>query len=381
MEILEEAKLNFLKKERNLSKYATLSSSAIRYKEEERIDIRPNYYHDIDRIIYALSFLRYQNKTQVFTFPDNDHISHRMIHVQFVSKIARTIGRSLNLNEDLIEAIALGHDIGHTPLGHAGEAMLNKISRRELGEYFAHNVQSVRNLMFVENKGDGLNLSLQVLDGIFCHNGEILKPIYKPMDKTKEEFLDIYNSSYKNLSSSKKYSAMTLEGCVVRISDIIAYVGRDVEDAIRLNKIKKEDLPKSVTDVLGTSNKEIINKIVIDIIQESMNKPYIKLSDKVYKALLDLKTFNTKNIYMKAMSLEEYAYYENGMKLLFNKYLKDIEENNKNSIINKTFLLDQNSNYIKNTPNKRKVIDFIAGMTDAMFDKEVSKISKKLAKK
>ena len=372
---LEKAKFNFIRKERDLSKYATLSTSAIRLKEEEKIDIRPNYYHDIDRIIYSLSFLRYQNKTQVFAFPGNDHISHRMIHVQFVSKIARTIGRSLNLNEDLIEAIALGHDIGHTPLGHVGEAMLNKISRRELGEYFAHNVQSVRNLMLIENHGEGLNLSIQVLDGIFCHNGEILEPIYKPMDKTKEEFLDMFNSSYKDLSSTKKYSAMTLEGCVVRISDIIAYVGRDIEDAIRLNKIKKSDLPKNITDVLGTTNKEIINNVVLDIIQESMNKPYIKLSDKVYKALLDLKKFNTENIYMKSMSLKDYAYYENGMKKLYKKYLKDIEDNNKDSVINKTFLSEQNDKYLNNTSDKRKVIDFIAGMTDIMFDKEVSKLS------
>ena len=295
MNPIDQAKVNFLNKERNLSKYATLSSDSIRYDEEDRIDIRTNFYHDIDRIIYSLSFLRYQNKTQVFAFKKNDHISHRMIHVQFVSKIARTIGRSLNLNEDLIEAIALGHDIGHTPLGHAGEAMLNKISRAYTKEYFAHNIQSVRNLMYIENNGNGLNLSLQVLDGILFHNGEILNPIYKPTPKTKEEFLDIYNNAYKDLAKSKKYSAMTLEGCVVRISDIIAYVGRDIEDAIRLGVIKKEDIPKEITDVLGTTNREIVNKIVVDIIQESMDKPYIKLSDRIYSALLKLKKFN--NIY------------------------------------------------------------------------------------
>lgn len=380
MDCLEQAKLNFLRKEKDLSEYATLSTSAIRLKEEEKVDIRPDYYRDIDRIIYSLSFLRYQKKTQVFSFPDNDHISHRMIHVQFVSKIARTIGRSLNLNEDLIEAIALGHDIGHTPLGHTGEAMLNKISQRELGEYFAHNVQSVRNLMFVEKNGEGLNLSVQVLDGIFCHNGEILEPIYKPMKKSKEEFLDMYNTAYKDLAKTKKCSAMTLEGCVVRISDIIAYVGRDIEDAIRLKKIKKEDLPESITSVLGTTNREIINKVVIDIITESMNKPYIKLSDEVYKALLDLKKFNSINIYKKSMTQEEYDYYENGMEELFEQYLKDIRENNKDSVINDSFLKDQNELYLKNTSDKRKVIDFIAGMTDYMFDKEVSKLTKKLAK-
>lgn len=372
MDYLEKAKVNFLNKERNLSKYATLSTSAIRYKEEKRMDIRPNFYHDIDRIIYSLSFLRYQNKTQVFAYKKNDHISHRMIHVQFVSKIARTIGRGLNLNEDLIEAIALGHDIGHTPLGHAGEAMLNKISRRELGEYFAHNIQSVRQLMYIENNGEGLNLSLQVLDGILTHNGEMLQNIYKPMMKSKKEFLDIYNNSYKDLASSKKYSAMTLEGCVVRISDIIAYVGRDIEDAIRLRLIKESDIPKEITDVLGSTNREIINKIIIDILEQSIDKPYIKLSDKVFNALLELKKFNTKNIYSKSMTMKDYAKYEKGMTKLFNKYLDEI--NDKNSIINKMFLSSKSKKYIENTSDKRKVIDFIAGMTDNLFLNELNNL-------
>ena len=376
MNPIDQAKVNFLNKERNLSKYATLSSDSIRYNEEDRIDIRTNFYHDIDRIIYSLSFLRYQNKTQVFAFKKNDHISHRMIHVQFVSKIARTIGRSLNLNEDLIEAISLGHDIGHTPLGHAGEAMLNKISRAYTKEYFAHNIQSVRNLMYVENNGNGLNLSLQVLDGILFHNGEILKPIYKPTPKTKEEFLDIYNNAYKDLAKSKKYSAMTLEGCVVRISDIIAYVGRDIEDAIRLGVIKKEDIPKEITDVLGTTNREIVNKIVVDIIQESMDKPYIKLSDRIYSALLKLKKFNTDNIYLKSMSLKDYAYYEKGMKNLFKTYLKDIKEDNKESIIYKIFINTQSNKYLDNTKPERIVIDFIAGMTDDLFISEVKRLEK-----
>ena len=326
MDYLEKSKINFLNKERNLSKYATLSTSAIRYEEEKRMDIRPNFYHDTDRILYSLSFIRYQNKTQVFAYQKNDHIAHRMIHVQFVSKIARTIGRGLNLNEDLIEAIALGHDIGHTPLGHAGEAMLNKISRRELKEYFSHNIQSVRQLMYIENNGEGLNLSLQVLDGILTHNGELLQSTYKPMNKTKEEFLDIYNNAYKDLANSKKYSAMTLEGCVVRISDIIAYVGRDIEDAIRLKLIKKEDIPKEITEVLGSTNREIINKVIIDILEQSIDKPYIKLSDKVFNALLKLKDFNNKNIYSKSMSMKDYAKYEKGMTQLYKKYLSEIDD-------------------------------------------------------
>ena len=149
----------------------------IAIKNEDE-DIRPPFFHDIDRIIHSLSYTRYLDKTQVFTKNINDHISKRITHVQLVSKIARTIGRALNLNEDLCEAIALGHDIGHTPLGHAGEAMLNEISLRELGEYFSHNIQSVRHLNYVENNGNGLNLCVQVLDGIMCHNGEMLDSIY-----------------------------------------------------------------------------------------------------------------------------------------------------------------------------------------------------------
>ena len=188
MNNIEKAKINFLKKEENLSEFATKSTCALRLKSEEE-DIRPAFFHDIDRIIHSLSYTRYMDKTQVYVRSENDHISKRITHVQLVSKIARTIGRALNLNEDLIEAIALGHDIGHTPLGHEGEAMLNEISLRELGEYFSHNIQSVRHLMEVDGNGEGLNLSVQVLDGIMCHNGEILAPRYEPCFKTKEEFL------------------------------------------------------------------------------------------------------------------------------------------------------------------------------------------------
>ena len=374
MDYLEEAKNNFFNKEKDLSKYATLSTESIRFNEEEKKDIRPSFYHDIDRIIYSLSFLRYQNKTQVFPFRENDHVSHRMIHVQFVSKIARTIGRALNLNEDLIEAIALGHDIGHTPLGHAGEAMLNRISLRELNEYFAHNVQSVRNLMYIEKAGKGLNLSVQVLDGIFTHNGEILEPIYKPMKKTKEEFLDMYNLAYKDLDASKKYSAMTLEGCVVRISDIIAYVGRDIEDAVRLGVIKEKSIPNEISQVLGETNKDIINKVILDIIQNSMNKPYIKLSDEVYKALLELKRFNYNNIYNKSLTKEELDYYESGMNRIYKEYLNDLENNNEDSKIVSEFLKDQSEEYKENTNNKRIVIDYIAGMTDTYFNNEIKRI-------
>ena len=369
---LEQAKNNFLEKEVNLSEYASKSSDAIRIIDETE-DIRTPYFRDIDRIIHSLSYTRYIGKTQVYSFKDNDHISKRMIHVQLVSKIARTICRALKLNEDLCEAIALGHDIGHTPLGHSGEAMLNEISIEELGESFSHNVQSVRELMYVDSDGKGMNLTIQVLDGIFCHNGEMVESKYEPMKKTKEEFLKVYKNSYKDIKESKKVRPMTLEGCIVRISDIIAYIGRDIEDAINLGTFKRETLPKNITDVLGDNNKEIVNTIILDIINNSINKPYIKMSDKVYKALFDLKKFNHKEIYSKSLTKDEYNYYKTGMKKIYKVYLDAVENNNERSIIFKTFLNYQSNEYNINTNNKRKVIDFISGMTDKMFLREIKK--------
>ena len=372
MNYLEQAKQNFLLKEANLSEYATKSSDAIRLLPLEE-DIRPNFFRDIDRIIHSLSYTRYTDKTQVFSYKENDHISKRMIHVQLVSKVARTIGRALNLNEDLIEAIALGHDIGHTPLGHEGEYILDKISQRELGETFAHNIQSVRHCMYVENKGNGLNLSIQVLDGIMCHNGEILSNKYVPMQKDEKEFLKEFENSYKDYASTKKCSPMTLEGCVVRISDIIGYIGRDIEDAIALGKIKREEIPEDISNVLGTTNKEIINTIILDIIKESMGKPYIQMSEEVYKALFALKEFNAKNIYYKSLTTEEKEYYNKGMNILFNDYLNAIENHDKENIIYEMFLNNQSTTYLENTTPKRMVIDFIAGMTDDLFMSELSR--------
>lgn len=372
MDYLQQAKINFLKKEESLSEYATKSNASIRFKPLTDDDLRPSFYRDIDRIIHSLSYTRYADKTQVFPYKENDHISKRMIHVQLVSKIARTIGRALNLNEDLIEAIALGHDIGHTPLGHEGEYILDEISKRELKENFAHNIQSVRHCMYVENKGNGLNLSVQVLDGIMCHNGEMLSNKYIPMEKTKEEFLQEYETAYTDLESTKKCRPMTLEGCVVRISDIIGYIGRDIEDAIILGKIERSEIPENISSILGTTNKEIINTIILDIIKESINKPYIKLSEEVYKALFDLKKFNTKNIYSKSMTSEEKEYYKKGMNILFNDYLNDIENNRKESIIYKIFLDSQTTEYLDSTSKKRMVIDFIAGMTDDLFINELT---------
>lgn len=370
MKAFDIARKNFLSHEKNLCKYASFNAKAIRLKEEKS-DLRPNYFHDIDRIIHSLSYTRYLDKTQVFTRNDNDHITKRITHVQLVSKIARTIGRALALNEDLIEAIALGHDIGHTPLGHEGEALLNEISMRELGEYFSHNIQSVRHLMLVENNGRGLNLCIQVYDGIMCHNGEMLDSIYYPIPKTKKDFLEEYANSYRDIQRSYKNRPMTLEACVVRISDVIGYVGRDIEDAIMIGKINRADIPEEISRVLGTTNGNIVNTVVMDIIQNSINKPYIKMSDSVFEALVALKKFNYEHIYKYSLTNEEKAVYKEGMNRIFQKYLDDVTTNNKESIIYQIFLNEQSEEYLLTTSDKRKVIDFIAGMTDELFLKEI----------
>ncbi len=348
------------------SPLATKNADAIRLEEEIK-DIRPSFFRDIDRIIYSLSYSRYSDKTQVFSNVDNDHISKRMTHVQMVSKIARTIGRALNLNEDLIEAIALGHDLGHVPFGHPGEAILNRISYEYTGRYFNHNVHSVRILKDVENNGKGENITLQVLDGILCHNGEFVCHEYYPMKKTKEDFLNIYESCYTDPMAVSKLRPMTLEGCIVRISDVIGYIGRDIEDAVRMNVIKTDDIPSNIREVLGTTNKEIINTVILDIISNSLNQEYIKMSDEVYKAIKDLKDFNYANIYSKANSKEDLDRYEVMFRKIFNHFLNDLKNKNNDSKIYQVFLGDMSDKYLINTNDYQKVIDYIAGMTDEYF--------------
>ena len=363
---------NMNKFEHNLSKYACKNSEAIRIKKEKN-DIRPPFFRDIDRIIYSLSYTRYLDKTQVFSNSENTNISKRMTHVQLVSKIARTIGRALNLNEDLIEAAALGHDLGHVPYGHVGEAILNKISLENNEGYFNHNIQSVRTLMYIENKGQGRNLTVQVLDAIMCHNGEIPLGLYEPKKKSVDEFIKEYNASYFDSSVISKMRPMTLEGCVVRISDIVGYIGRDIEDALRVGVIKRNDIPKHITKYLGNNNRELVNNVILDIIDNSYNKPYISMSNEVYRAIIDLKKFNYENIYLKANSKEQIKIYEKMFRLLFNTYLNDLSINNYDSPIYKVYLDYKNKIYHKNT-NARIVIDFIAGMTDDYFNREHKRI-------
>lgn len=352
-----------------LSKYACSNELAYRFQKEKKDPYRTDFFRDIDRIIYSLSYTRYLDKTQVFSFNENDHITKRMIHVQLVSKIARTIGRNLNLNEDLIEAAALGHDLGHVPFGHVGESILNEISLENEEGYFNHNIESVRVLMNLEQQGKGRNITIQVLDAIMCHNGALPLNKYFPITKTKEEFLKEYNDSYQDKNIIKKLHPMTLEGCVVRVSDIIAYIGKDIEDALSLGVIKKEELPKNIMKLIGSDNKNIVNTFVCDIIKNSKGKPYLKMSKPVFKALVDLKKFNTEHIYAKANSKKQIKEYERMFRTLFITYKQDIENENKRSVIYTKFLKDMSEEYLKETSTARIVIDFIAGMTDDYMKK------------
>ena len=368
----EEIKNNFYKRESILSDIATKSSEAVRLREEES-DFRTPFFRDVDRIINYSSFTRYSNKTQVFSFLGNDNIQTRIIHVNLVSKISRTIGRALLLNEDLIEAIALGHDIGHCPIGHVGEKILNKISLRELDEVFMHNIESVRNYMVLENDGVGSNLTIQVLDGIMCHNGEKLLKRYMPRKKTKEEFLNDYHNAYKMHKQKVDLTPMTLEGCVVKITDIISYVGRDIEDAIRLGFVNRNEIPKSISEVLGNSNRSIVNTLVTDLINNSYGKKYLEFSDEVYNALMDLFVFNYKNIYNKANSLERLDYYDKVFNSLYSKYLEDLTNKNLDSSIYTVFLNKMSNDYKKETSKQRMIIDYISLMTDEFLIKEYEK--------
>lgn len=370
--IFQEIKNTMHKKDKFLSPYASKNEEGLRLNQESQ-DIRPNYFRDIDRIIYSLSYTRYIDKTQVFSHKENDHISKRMTHVQMVSKIARTIGRALSLNEDLIEASALGHDLGHPPFGHTGEAILNKISL-ELGlGYFNHNIQSVRTLLKIENQGKGSNLCLQTLDAIMCHNGEIELAEYYPVSKDIETFLQEYNLSYQDNNIIKKLRPMTLEGCIVRVSDIIAYIGRDIEDAIRLGIITKDDIPQNIKNILGDNNRDIINTIILDIITNSYEKPYIKISPNIFTAIKELKKFNYENIYYKANTNEDINQYEMMFRKLIEVYYYQLQNNKEEETIYQSYLNHMSKEYRQNNSNYRIIIDYIAGMTDDYFKKQYEK--------
>jgi dGTPase len=368
-EVLKDIKRRLLAGERDrFSPYATLSTQAVRRREEPEISEghRENFPIDSDRILHSLAYSRYIDKTQVFYLIKNDHITHRVLHVQLVSKIGRTIGRLLRLNEDLIEAIALGHDIGHTPFGHDGERLLSDLSRKYGLNNFLHNVQGVRFLEVIEKKGAGCNLSLQVLDGILSHNGEVHNHALRP--DTGKDFIR-FEEDIKKLVENPEFSVwpMTLEGCVVRMADTISYIGRDIEDAIRLGLIKRNEIPENCCKRLGKTNGTIVYNLVEDLIFESLEKPYVSFSSEVSESLKRLKDFNQEFIYTNSKAKNQTKKLRLMFELLFEQYYNDLKAGNDNSVIFQEFLDGMSSQYQDDTSPAMIVRDFMAGMTDDYF--------------
>ncbi len=368
----QEIKEEILTRDEMLAENACKNNSAIFLQEniEKENEIRPVFFRDADRIIHSLTYTRYIDKTQVYSFVRNDHITHRVLHVQLVSKIARMIGKALKLNEDLIEAIALGHDVGHTPFGHKGEQCLDEICRKENIGYFKHNAQSVRCLKDIEE----INLSLQTLDGILAHNGELLQDRYEPKNKTKEEFLKELKLSFEEDKYTKKISPMTLEGCVVRVCDIIAYIGRDIEDAIIVGSIKREEIPKEITAILGNNNSDIVDTIAKDIIKNSIGKNYLCFTKDVFNAIMNLKEWNYKHIYNSKEACKNEKLIKEYFYKLYHLYLEYLNPNNIDNNDSKSrlyeFINERSEEYRKNTNNQRMIIDYIAGQTDNYFLRE-----------
>ena len=351
-----------------LADFATRSIDGIRRFSEKRLasDYRQNFALDVDRILHSMAYTRYIDKTQVFYLIKNDHITHRMLHVQLVSRVARTIGRFLGLNEDLIEAIAIGHDIGHPPFGHDGERFLSNICTLFNIGGFYHNVQSVHFLEKVERKGRGWNLCLQTLDGILCHDGEIHNLRVEPIAGKK--FSDLESEiELKKSGDPVRFIPMSLEGCVVRFSDTVSYIGRDIEDAIRLGLINRFELPAESVSRLGDTNGKIVYSLVTDIILNSYGKPYVSFSPEVSEALKRLKKFNYDRIYMNPVIKKELSKIEQLFKEMFSRFLDDIAENKRSSPVFKNFIDGMSDDYMATHCPAEIVRDFISGMTDQYF--------------
>ncbi len=333
---------------------------------------RPAYVRDTEKIMNVPFYNRYSDKTQVFSLFKNDDISRRALHVQFVSRIARNIGRLLNLNTDLIEAMALGHDIGHTPFGHAGERALSELYHKHTGRYFNHNVHSVRVLDDI----CGLNLSLQTLDGIICHNGEMEMKEYRPaaykdfetFDKKKEE-------CYKDKAAIKRLIPATLEGCVVRVSDIIAYIGKDRQDAEKLGIFEEE--PSYSQKTIGTTNAEIINNMIVNIVENSYGKDCLNMEEEYFEEFSRAKKENYRLIYGNEKTEKDFkAVIEPMFEEMFEKLLEDAVSMNEETVFYRhhvryikeitKYSRTLRKPYEENSPEDM-VTDFIAGMTDDYF--------------
>jgi len=364
-DIAEEAYKHY---DSNLSRFATPNSAAFRNFAERSRHFRTPFALDRDRIIYSGAFRRYTGKTQVVYFASmlDEQLSSRSIHTISVAQIARTIGRLLNLNLDLIEAIALGHDLGHPPFGHDGEKYLSKVSEKYGIKRFHHNIQSLRVVDVISKRGQGLNLTFQVREGLLSHDGEIHNQIVTPQPNKTEQDLQEYIDA-KEEGRSASMMPMTLEGCVVRITDTIAYIGQDIEDAIRIGLITRDQLPDESKELLGDNNGQIIETLVKDVVENSYGNNYVCFSKLVSKSLQKLKAFNYKHIYTSNKLMVNHKIIERGFDLLFKQFVEDLENNNTESFIFKDFLKGKSQTYLASVPTALKVRDYIAGMTDRYF--------------
>lgn len=328
-------------------------------------DHRLPYKRDVDRIVHSKAYRRYVDKTQVVYLVDNDHITHRGLHVQLVSNFARGIAEILKLNVDLVEAIALGHDVGHPPFGHEGEEYLSELSQ-EYGEGpFAHPWQSCRLFSEVEP----LHLGFAVYDGFLCHDGgSYTTRLFPHFGKTWEEHDEELRQKQKN--PNLNLAPATLEGCLVKICDTMSYLGRDIEDAVSLGIIQRSDVPHTF---LGTSNGEILSALACDLIDHSFGEDFIAISEGAMEALAALRKFNFENIYVHPKLKVESKKIERGYRLLFELLLEDYEKKAQESLLWQDFLSNKRESYLNSTSPVRKVTDHIAGMTDHYFVRMLEK--------
>ena len=354
----------------NLSAFGFNEENALRRNNErdKASAIRTAFIRDTDKIIHCPYFNRYADKTQVFSFYKNDDISHRILHVQLVSRIARTIGKALCLNLDLIEAIALGHDIGHTPFGHEGEEFLDELLFSHTGRHFSHNIQSVR----VLDKIFPYNITLQTLNGIAAHDGELELSEYHPIPLDSfAEFDRQIEACFADKRNVRKLVPATLEDCVMRISDIIAYLGKDRQDAERAHIVSNAEFEGGA---IGSYNAEIINNLIVNIVENSYKKPYIKMDDKHFAALKKAKADNYELIYKNdsvKSAMRETV--KPMMARVYERLLSDLENENSASPIFTHHISFVNKAYYKRdipyeeTAPNQLVTDYIASMTDDYF--------------
>lgn len=354
----------------SLSPFAVKHSEATRSRPLDDEDFRSPFARDRDRILYSGGFRRYVGKTQVVYFASqfDEHITNRAVHSMQVSQIGRTVGRLLRLNVDLIEAVALGHDLGHPPFGHDGEEFLDQLCHRFGIGHFHHNVHSLYYVDSIANANRGMNLTFQVRDGIVFHDGEApLGTLVPSRGRTERDIQDYI--ALCAAGNKPEAAPSTLEGCVVRMSDTAAYVGQDIEDAIRLKIIQRDDIPRDLVCALGDSNSRIIDSLVSDMIVSSFESDSIGFSPSVLDSFSRLRDFNYRRIYSHPEIRKEKQRIENAFRVMFEYFLGELEHGRTGSIIYPHFLKNRSEQYLEETPAPIKVRDYIATMTDRYFTK------------